>query len=116
MAPLSPHEALQTLPTPIAGKITSLFQFATYPCDVAVYLLAPTTNGPNQAVGLMSKYAMTDRRCRCPSGSETRASEFRPPQLCVAPVAGLIDLTSFIRSSLFAIGPGSQNGPMKKSH
>ncbi len=28
---------------------------------------------------------------------------------------GTMVLTSFIRSSLFAIGPGSQNGPMKKS-
>ena len=31
-------------------------------------------------------------------------------------VNGLTVLTSFIRSSLFAIGPGSQNGPTKMSH
>src|SRR5438128_12698946 len=64
----------------------------------------------------MSKYAIADRRCRCPSGSGTRASVLTPPQLWAGLLGGLTVLTSFIRSSLFAIGPGSQNGPMKKSH
>src|SRR5436190_1208383 len=74
-------------------------------------------NGPNQAVAWTSKYAIADRRCRWPIGSATRASVFKPPQLCAGPAGvGTTDLTSFIRSSLFAIGPGSQNGPMKKSH
>ena len=41
---------------------------------------------------------------------------FRPPQLCAAVVLGFTVLTSFMRSSLFAIGPGSQNGPTKMSH
>src|SRR5690242_11230462 len=70
----------------------------------------------HQAAGAVSKYAIGDRRCRCPSGSGTSASVFRPDQRCVAPVAGLNALSSFIRSSLFAIGPGSQNGPTKKSY
>src|SRR5581483_308972 len=73
-------------------------------------------NGPAQAVGLVSKYAMIDRRCRWPSGSATKPSLFRPDQRCAAPLAGLTAFSSFIRSSLFAIGPGSQNGPTKKSH
>src|SRR5690242_3367900 len=73
-------------------------------------------NGPNQAVGLVSKYAIADLRCRWPRGSATSASVFRPLHRWAAPLGGLIDLSSFIRSSLFAIGPGSQNGPTKKSH
>src|SRR5581483_6591614 len=65
---------------------------------------------------MVSKYAIADRRCRWPRGSATSASVFRPLQRCVAPEEGLTALSSFIRSSLFAIGPGSQNGPTKKSH
>src|SRR5436305_8197871 len=73
-------------------------------------------NGPNHAVGLVSKYAIADRRCRWPRGSATSASVFTPLHRCAAPVAGLYASSWFIRSSLFAIGPGSQNGPTKKSH
>src|SRR5262249_62178078 len=69
------------------------------------------TNTLTKEVAEMSKYAMAERRWSLPSGSATRASVFTPPQLCAAVVPGLIVLTSFIRSSLLAIGPGSQNGP-----
>src|SRR2546421_12053388 len=72
-------------------------------------------NGPAHAVALRSKYAIAERRCRWPIGSGTSASGFRPIQLCaVAP--GETVLTSFMRASVFAIRPGSQNRPTKKSN